>query len=776
MARLNSQEENPKDSITVDSNNSSILHRIAPEDLDKNAVSDLPISSIKDDKLGFDIYVRALKDFIASEDTATPLTIGIDSHWGTGKTSLMQMLRSELDPERSISFKVREFIIWFLWLVIYIITIPVWLMGKVLIVLATLVGKKGEKIEEIEKCLNLDLSIGSEETGKTKSISTKFWAFIGERHTPMISPYLPTVWFNAWKFDQEEILWAAMALTVFDELKKRQGAIGRLLFWLRLAMKRFSIFKIICMALPVVILSILLIGEVIKNPTVSNSILPLKHNLTYIEKFISILSIPSDSVYEWPIKISSLFAILILIYSQYSDYLAILRSPFHIPTNSLFDRNKYEDKIGFIGSFQEDFETIVSIANKPLFGKKPTKLVIFIDDLDRCKPPKAADIIQAINQFLDCPGCIFVIGMDSSAVVASIEIKYKKLFNKIKSENAESVSPGRFFLDKIVQVSFHIPEVTEKSMKEMVSSIACSKGVVLKSKKIDIKTELPEIKRTSSSDEKILQDNGPLAKDSVKSAFSGSKKKMQDLIKHDLIVKPDIASYNRGDIRNAILIGSRLLKNNPRQYKRFINQFRLMIFICQEKELLRERIISDSSEGLNLERLAIWVAWTIRWPDLVKNLFDSIWREEIREYLRSISDKLNDNGQWNLHEARFALIKERDEIGSIANHWLFLPWEQWLGENAFRESIKLLSCFWHNPEEEQDILEVLLTLTSSFQTPATHSSQYSMNPMKEESHEVGLWDRFSAKVSSNISRILDNPIDPIEFLDISYQNQLKFLQ
>ena len=433
-------------------------------------------------------------------------------------------------------------------------------------------------------------------------------------------------------------------------------------------------------------------------------------------------------------------------------------------------------KLALSEAFKRTLRQLSQLQINHFLERNPQKLVIFIDDLDRCKPPKAVDIIQAINQYLDCPGCIFVIGMDSSAVVASIEIKYKKLFNKIKSENAESVSPGRFFLDKIVQVSFHIPEVTEKSMKEMVSSIACSKGVVLKSKKIDIKTELPEIKRTSSSDEKILQDNGPLAKDSVKSAFSGSKKKMQDLIKHDLIVKPDIASYNRGDIRNAILIGSRLLKNNPRQYKRFINQFRLMIFICQEKELLRERIISDSSEGLNLERLAIWVAWTIRWPDLVKNLFDSIWREEIREYLRSISDKLNDNGQWNLHEARFALIKERDEIGSIANHWLFLPWEQWLGENAFRESIKLLSCFWHNPEEEQDILEVLLTLTSSFQTPATHSSQYSMNPMKEESHEVGLWDRFSAKVSSNISRILDNPIDPIEFLDISYQNQLKFLQ
>ena len=46
------------------------------------------------------------------------------------------------------------------------------------------------------------------------------------------------------------------------------------------------------------------------------------------------------------------------------------------------------------------------------------------------------------------------------------------------------------------------------------------------------------------------------------------------------------------------------------------------------------------------DRLAIWVAWSIRWPDLVKNLFDGIWREEIRGYLNLVSGELDDEGQW----------------------------------------------------------------------------------------------------------------------------------
>jgi hypothetical protein len=91
--------------------------------------------------------------------------------------------------------------------------------------------------------------------------------------------------------------------------------------------------------------------------------------------------------------------------------------------------------------------------------------------LDRCEPAKAVDIIEAINLFLDSVGCVFVLGMDSVAVIASIESKYKELLTAVRRENNLIVSPGRKFLDKIIQVPFLVPRPTRKSINGLVEEI-----------------------------------------------------------------------------------------------------------------------------------------------------------------------------------------------------------------------------------------------------------------------------------------------------------------
>lgn len=48
------------------------------------------------DALDFSPYRDTLVDIIADPDTRTPLTIGIFGGWGSGKTSLMQMVESRL--------------------------------------------------------------------------------------------------------------------------------------------------------------------------------------------------------------------------------------------------------------------------------------------------------------------------------------------------------------------------------------------------------------------------------------------------------------------------------------------------------------------------------------------------------------------------------------------------------------------------------------------------------------------------------------------------------
>ena len=317
------------------------------------------------------------------------------------------------------------------------------------------------------------------------------------------------------------------------------------------------------------------------------------------------------------------------------------------------------------------------------------------------------------------------------------------------------MSPGRLFLDKIVQINFHIPEVTDRSLKEMAVAIMSSKkgGLELQQTKNMVIDSLRSLSPDLPAQpwDKATKPNTVLKstdKNPIQAVLDDSKQRLYKALKSDLIDKPDIASYDSDDIREAILTGSGFLKNNPRQFKRFINQFRLMVYICHEKELFREQIITNIKEGLNLERLAIWVAWTIRWPDLVKNLIDGIWREEIRDYLHSISDMINDNGQWRTLEDWPGLKTELDKGRLNLNrtespsHWRFLPWEQWLGEKAFREGIRLLGCFWRIPEEktfvgngQQDMLEVMLTMTSSFQTPTTNISPDLIIPILNKSDD-----------------------------------------
>src|SRR6266542_2506917 len=58
-----------------------------------------------DDCLGFSSYVESLADVCLERDIA-PLTVGIFGSWGSGKTSLMHMLRRRIDERSSTEEKI----------------------------------------------------------------------------------------------------------------------------------------------------------------------------------------------------------------------------------------------------------------------------------------------------------------------------------------------------------------------------------------------------------------------------------------------------------------------------------------------------------------------------------------------------------------------------------------------------------------------------------------------------------------------------------------------
>ena len=91
----------------------------------------------------------------------------------------------------------------------------------------------------------------------------------------------------------------------------------------------------------------------------------------------------------------------------------------------------YEKQVAFIEQFHEDFGKIVSA-----YAGKGKKVYVFVDDLDRCELTKAAELMQGLNLLIsNDPHLLFVLGMDREKVVAGVALKQKDILTYLPSSS-----------------------------------------------------------------------------------------------------------------------------------------------------------------------------------------------------------------------------------------------------------------------------------------------------------------------------------------------------
>ncbi|MCA9894132.1 MAG: hypothetical protein KC615_14180, partial [Anaerolineae bacterium] len=78
------------------------------------------------------------------------------------------------------------------------------------------------------------------------------------------------------------------------------------------------------------------------------------------------------------------------------------------------------------------------------------KIVVFIDDLDRCLPDVAVQLLESIKLVLSQAGFIFVLGMSRPVIDGYLNKRYQQDFGLTDFI-------GRDYLDKIIQLAFYIP-------------------------------------------------------------------------------------------------------------------------------------------------------------------------------------------------------------------------------------------------------------------------------------------------------------------------------
>jgi hypothetical protein len=136
-----------------------------------------------------------------------------------------------------------------------------------------------------------------------------------------------------------------------------------------------------------------------------------------------------------------------------------------------FEPEKVMKEIGKSGdegpvSFYHAGFALLRTAIADISGKGARRVVIFIDDLDRCLPPKALEMLESMKLLLGMEGCIFVVALDEEIVEKAVAEKY----------GATAEVSGAEYIKKIFQVPFALPRADMGQLAGYLDLIEAAAG------------------------------------------------------------------------------------------------------------------------------------------------------------------------------------------------------------------------------------------------------------------------------------------------------------
>jgi hypothetical protein len=109
-------------------------------------------------------------------------------------------------------------------------------------------------------------------------------------------------------------------------------------------------------------------------------------------------------------------------------------------------------------------------------GAASQRFVIFIDDLDRCLPEKALEVLESMKLFFDLEGFVFVVGLDQRVIERAVQLKYPAGPQEAVGAPATYIG-GAEYVKKIFQVQFTAPRIDQSDLVKFLDAIAEGEGL-----------------------------------------------------------------------------------------------------------------------------------------------------------------------------------------------------------------------------------------------------------------------------------------------------------
>ncbi|MCA2624948.1 MAG: SUMF1/EgtB/PvdO family nonheme iron enzyme [Microcystis sp. M20BS1] len=626
-----------------------------------------------------------------------------------------------------------------------------------------------------------------------------------------------TVWFNAWRHDKAESVWAAFALSFIKQIStpKNWRDLPRIILgYFKLQLLRFNLekglFELI-KALPVIIFVIC-----------ASIAIPFILIIYGVEGINELIRATTSQDVFWS-KINSVVKLLFTavgltlsgagIFAGIKSLLRNFQRLLQNPKNNLIkyiEAPDYKKQSAFVEEFHEDFAKIVDayIGNDRVY--------VFIDDLDRCEHPKSADLMQAINLMIaDDPSVVFILGMDREKVAASLAVKYENILKYLPSETTEidpdilarrsankGLAYGYTFIEKFVQLPFLVPQPSQSDFERFLTQLATSTPPNLQPAK-------PHFTFFQSFWGKFKLAL-PQRNNSQKHLTSATSNQTSDL-KNLFLDNPSIESEQtekekaRASVikrlereRNVIMMVAPALDYNPRRIKHFINVFRLKVYIANETGLFFEKRDENYyllEPSLTFEKLGKFTAISLKWPLLLSDLENdkqilakleefALDEEKTKEYEESIR-------YWGSHtklkalmaygheksaaNSKFSLAEVNvDKLLQVSPKVIRVPYQSGVysasGPIQRKQISKNIKISQNIPSLPPDFnLEMVDIPAGKFNMGSNEYDQE--KPIHEvivPAFQIGKYPitqaQYQAVMGTNLSRFSGNPQNPVEFV------------
>lgn len=221
------------------------------------------------------------------------------------------------------------------------------------------------------------------------------------------------------------------------------------------------------------------------------------------------------------------------------------------------------------------------------------RVVVLVDDLDRCLPETVVDTLEAIKLFLAVPKMSFVIAADEERVAEALTPRFPE--RRVESEEqGETEPPARLYLHKIVQTTIPLPALSRFDAEAYLALLL-----------LQLRLGPDEIKPAIARCDELRRESGNL--DDLTEAVS-------DNISWELALAARLTPilYEK-------------LRGNPRRIKRFLNDLHV-----------RQAIARRRGIDLDMEIVAKLMILEVLLADAFGRVVGWLARNELREKMQAL--------------------------------------------------------------------------------------------------------------------------------------------